>query len=984
MKSVAKWVKQAAPPVPLSFEVKGGEGPRRTESLADSLSEIHKFYTDLYMQSRCEANLSPPNLEGFHVDQGFDLEQELELLLKLTNELPANKGIGVDGWRNEELNRASPRAKHWLLRLFRLCVDTGRVPAIWGYCRLVCIPKPRKSGVTKLEDLRPLSVASSVYRLFSKWLLRHLPEQQDRVHPASVGGIRRRSAMQAWLPMAIRLENALANPDVLTETCFGFCIDTSIFFDTIEFPVAVQALQSIHVPEKYIRCWVRYLGQMQRVVTLSGSAHTESVSCMRGVPQGDPMSMLCATSCLAGWIEALSPYNTVSPKVYVDDRILLATEKHDELQEAFSHTQRWDQERGFCTRAKTTAFVSRRKNDFNPVWEDGEPVQSAEQCDYLGVPLLLPGVSREKWFNCKICKALDTLRLVIRSKIPFFTAGYIVASIVMPSLTAVAVVLRPTKQQIDSLRSLVVRAVFGKPLANTNACFLFLERMHALDPRWVFFYSSLCAWNRAFNCIADLASQVAHALSMPSPSRKKAAGPIALLLEDLQCLELQMFPDGCTVHDAQGQVVFKFGAIAKGELQHLLRERMHTCVIRQFDVQRPKWSGIRQVNLKATTSVARQQHMLNKGGSFDYEKHTLTSICRTLTNAHPTPYRLYLMHRAETPHCRLCDHDCGDADHILWHCPFFSSIRSQWPAYMHDRCGWHPCSLHILVCTTDLPPQLQHLWPRVQVYASQVISAWMHIQRLEDFSAYASDACLEQCSDHIAEPLEPPRLLPMRHACRNDRGQLDLEWQTPQTKAQLGFWGSSMRDWCLIFHFWTQWRHAEQSPDTRNWAWSEVTVQFLSKGGLRADFCAGCDTWAQLIWKMRMLSVKLLNDCLYDSEGDDPLQDRDSVEKWHISLPQERMLLAPITCNFSDSAVEILEVLDTMMAKISIDRPRATRKWVVEMSEIWPCISGLCADHLQDSESKLLPDTKPLECQNRDAALAENLVESVFCHWITS
>ena len=117
---------------------------------------------------------------------------------------------------------------------------------------------------------------------------------------------------------------------------------------------------------------------------------------------------------------------------------------------------------------------------------------------------------------------------------------------------------------------------------------------------------------------------------------------------------------------------------------------------------------------------------------------------------------------------------------------------------------------------------------------------------------------------------------------------------------------------------------------------------------------------------MRMLSVKLLNDCLYDSEGDDPLQDWDSVEKWHISLPQERMLLAPITCDFSDSAVEILEVLDTMMANISINRPRATRKWVVEMSEIWPCISGLCADHLQNSESKLLPTRS---CLNAKTAM---------------
>ena len=41
----------------------------------------------------------------------------------------------------------------------------------------------------------------------------------------------------------------------------------------------------------------------------------------------------------------------------------------------------------------------------------------------------------------------------------------------------------------------------------------------------------------------------------------------------------------------------------------------------------------------------------------------------------------------------------------------------------------------------------------------------------------------------------------------------------------------------------------------------------------------------------------------------------------------------------------------------------ATRKWVVDMSEAWPCISGLCADDLQDSESKFLPTRSRLNAK---------------------
>ena len=151
------------------------------------------------------------------------------MLSKMINSSSVHKACGLDSWRNAELKQLSSHARRWLLRLFIACVDSGQLPTIWLYCRLVCIPKPRKSGTTKIEDLRPLSVASCVYRLFAKWMLKHLDAEQDRVHASSVGGIRRRSAMLAWLPIAIRLENAFANPKDLTEACFGFCIDTAKF-----------------------------------------------------------------------------------------------------------------------------------------------------------------------------------------------------------------------------------------------------------------------------------------------------------------------------------------------------------------------------------------------------------------------------------------------------------------------------------------------------------------------------------------------------------------------------------------------------------------------------------------------------------------------------------------------------------------------------------------------------------------------------------
>ena len=61
--------------------------------------------------------------------------------------------------------------------------------------------------------------------------------------------------------------------------------------------------------------------------------------------------------------------------------------------------------------------------------------------------------------------------------------------------------------------------------------------------------------------------------------------------------------------------------------------------------------------------------------------------------------------------------------------------------------------------------------------------------------------------------------------------------------------------------------------------------------------------------KLRVSSIKLLNDCLEGSEGHEPLHGLDHIEKWHLSLP-----LLPMTCNISHGAVEMLEVPNTTRA----------------------------------------------------------------------
>ena len=76
------------------------------------------------------------------------------------------------------------------------------------------------------------------------------------------------------------------------------------------------------------------------------------------------------------------------------------------------------------------------------------------------------------------------------------------------------------------------------------------------------------------------------------------------------------------------------------------------------------------------------------------------------------------------------------------------------------------------------------------------MSAWMQLERLEDFHAYASEASVQPNFTEGTQHAESAviALLPARHACNSGLSYFDLDWCPPETKGQLGQWGSSLGD----------------------------------------------------------------------------------------------------------------------------------------------------------------------------------------------
>jgi hypothetical protein len=68
------------------------------------------------------------------------------------------KSPGVDGIFPALLQQPREVVIPYLIRIFRACLATGYVPAIWRQVKVVFIPKPGRNSYSEPRDYRPISL----------------------------------------------------------------------------------------------------------------------------------------------------------------------------------------------------------------------------------------------------------------------------------------------------------------------------------------------------------------------------------------------------------------------------------------------------------------------------------------------------------------------------------------------------------------------------------------------------------------------------------------------------------------------------------------------------------------------------------------------------------------------------------------------------------------------------------------------------------
>ena len=87
------------------------------------------------------------------------------------------KSPGVDGIFPALLQQAREIVIPRLVRIFRACLATGYVPAIWRQVKVVFIPKPGRDSYSGPRDYRPISLTSFLLKTMERLADRYLKDK---------------------------------------------------------------------------------------------------------------------------------------------------------------------------------------------------------------------------------------------------------------------------------------------------------------------------------------------------------------------------------------------------------------------------------------------------------------------------------------------------------------------------------------------------------------------------------------------------------------------------------------------------------------------------------------------------------------------------------------------------------------------------------------------------------------------------------------
>ncbi|CAK0791063.1 unnamed protein product, partial [Prorocentrum cordatum] len=286
---------------------------------------------------------------------------------------------GLDGWQAAELEVLPDAALQELIEILGQAELQGWPPELQQW-RQVHLPK---TDPPELEKMRPVSIASTVLRMWTRYRASQLEAfLRPAFSEAQAGGLRGRRLEELLDPILEQMEATANELEGGWRELHGRTWDFQSAFDTVEPQLVQQIWVTLGVPAWLAEGVASTWKTQTKVVEFGGYVAKDRIVVQHSMPQGCPCAMLGMATVMAAPVwraKRAAPDAILS--VYADDRAAVGMTEHqiDRIEEAWAALEACTSMR--THRGKTQSFCMVQ----GAIWD----MTRIDQVRLLGVEILI-------------------------------------------------------------------------------------------------------------------------------------------------------------------------------------------------------------------------------------------------------------------------------------------------------------------------------------------------------------------------------------------------------------------------------------------------------------------------------------------------------------------------------------------------------------------------------------------------------------------
>ena len=201
-------------------------------------------------------------------------------------ELKAISMRGADGWSYGELKMIPAVAFNSLAAIFGWIESNRRWPTVLAQWFIILLRKSEVDTPSR-SDLRPITVASSLYRLWARIRARRILAILRERGTGMVRVNLPTTTIWGFVSDFLDFHDHLGDESHPS----GIVLDIVKAFNTLNRAILRELMRKAGIPIGFIDAWIHGLDQMTRRVSIQGNHFAACTGCT-GVPEGDPLSVV--------------------------------------------------------------------------------------------------------------------------------------------------------------------------------------------------------------------------------------------------------------------------------------------------------------------------------------------------------------------------------------------------------------------------------------------------------------------------------------------------------------------------------------------------------------------------------------------------------------------------------------------------------------------------------------------------------------------